>query len=76
MSQLAKLSSKGQVTIPAEVRKALHLKTGDTLTWEVQSDGYIFVRKIEPIDVAYLNALNGTLSEWDSSEDDEAYRDL
>lgn len=76
MPQLAKLSSKGQVTIPAKVRKALHLKTGDTLTWEIQSDGYIFVRKIEPIDAAYLNALNGTLSEWNSSEDDEAYRDL
>ncbi len=76
MPQLAKLSSKGQVTIPAEVRKALHLKTGDTLTWEIQSDGYIFVRKIDPIDVAYFNALNGTLSEWNSPEDDEAYRDL
>lgn len=76
MPQLAKLSSKGQVTIPAEVRKALHLKTGDTLVWEIQSDGYIFVRRVEPIDVAYLNALRGALSEWDSSEDDEAYRDL
>jgi antitoxin PrlF len=76
MPQLAKLSSKGQVTVPAEVRKTLQLKTGDTLAWEIQQDGKIFVRRVEPVDVDYLRALSGTLSEWNSAEDDEAYRDL
>ncbi|MBK6959523.1 MAG: AbrB/MazE/SpoVT family DNA-binding domain-containing protein [Nitrosomonas sp.] len=76
MLQLAKISSKGQVTVPAEVRKTLQLKTGDTLAWEVQEDGKISVRRIEPIDVDYISALSGTLSEWSSAEDDEAYRDL
>ena len=74
--QLAKISSKGQVTIPATVRNALKVKTGDTLAWDIESDGRIIVRRIEPIDLAYLSAISGTLSEWDSSEDDEAYRDL
>ena len=76
MRQLAKVSSKGQVTVPAEVRKTLQLKTGDTLAWEVQEDGKISVRRIEPIDVDYISALSGTLSEWSSVEDDEAYRVL
>ena len=76
MASLAKLSSKGQVTVPAEVRKTLHLKTGDILAWEIQSNGQISVRRVEPVDVDYLSALNGTLSEWNSEEDDEAYRDL
>ncbi len=76
MLQLAKISSKGRVTVPAEVRKTLQLKTGDTLAWEVQEDGKISVRRIEPIDVDYISALSGTLSEWSSAEDDEAYRDL
>ena len=76
MPSLAKLSSKGQVTVPAEVRKTLHLKTGDILAWEIQSNGQISVRRVEPVDVDYLGALNGTLSEWNSEEDDEAYRDL
>ena len=76
MPFLAKLSSKGQVTVPAEVRKTLHLKTGDILAWEIQSNGQISVRRVEPVDVDYLSALNGTLSEWNSEEDDEAYRDL
>jgi antitoxin PrlF len=34
------------------------------------------VRRVEPVDVEYLSALNGNLSEWNSAEDDEAYRDL
>ncbi len=76
MLQLAKISSKGQVTVPAEVRKTLQLKTGDTLAWEIQEDGKISVRRIEPIDVDYISALSGTLSEWSSAEDDKAYRDL
>jgi len=76
MSQLAKISSKGQVTVPAKIRKTLHLKTGDTIAWEIQNDGKISVRRVEPVDVDYLRALNGTLSEWNSAEDDEAYRDL
>lgn len=76
MSQLAKIGSKGQVTIPADVRKKLHLATGDTLAWETEADGRIWVRRIEPLDLDYLAAVSGTLSEWNSPEDDEAYRDL
>lgn len=76
MSQLAKISSKGQVTIPADVRKKLHLVTGDTIVWETDVDGRIWVRRMEPLDLGYLAAVSGTLSEWNSAEDDEAYRDL
>ncbi|NOT11397.1 MAG: AbrB/MazE/SpoVT family DNA-binding domain-containing protein [Methylococcaceae bacterium] len=76
MSQLAKISSKGQVTIPADVRKKLHLEAGDTLAWETEADGRIWVRRLEPLDLDYLAAVSGTLSEWNSPEDDEAYRDL
>jgi len=76
MPQFAKISSKGQVTIPADVRKKLHLATGDTIAWEIEADGRIWVRRIEPLDLDYLAAASGTLSEWNSPEDDEAYRDL
>jgi AbrB family looped-hinge helix DNA binding protein len=76
MLQLAKISSKGQVTIPADVRKKLHLATGDTIAWETEADGRIWVRRLEPLDLDYLSAVSGTLSEWNSPEDDEAYRDL
>ena len=35
----AKLTSKGQITIPREVRKALGLHTGDRLAFTVRDDG-------------------------------------
>lgn len=35
----AKLTSKGQVTIPLEVRKALKLREGDSVRFEVAEDG-------------------------------------
>lgn len=76
MFQLAKISSKGQVTIPANVRKKLHLDAGDTIAWEIGEDSRIWVRRIEPMDVDYLTTVSGTLSEWNSAEDDEAYGDL
>lgn len=76
MIQLAKLSSKGQITIPSEIRRSLHLKTGDTLSWDMKEDGVITVRRLEPMDIDYLSALSGTLSEWGSDEDEAAYHDL
>ena len=39
----AKLTSKGQITIPREVRKALRLHTGDRLAFRVQDDGTVLV---------------------------------
>jgi len=35
----AKLSSKGQITIPREVRQALRLRQGDTVVFEVDEGG-------------------------------------
>jgi antitoxin PrlF len=34
----SRVSSKGQVTIPIEVRKALKLREGDTVRFEVEGD--------------------------------------
>lgn len=77
MSQLAKLSQKGQITVPVEVRKRLQLKAGDTLAWELLENGKISVHRVEEsLDASYLTALSDVLSEWNSTEDDEAYRNL
>jgi len=74
--QLAKVSSKGQITIPIAIRKNLHLKTGDTLAWDIKEEGNVSVRRVEPIDLDYLSTISGTLSEWNSETDEEAYHDL
>lgn len=35
---LGNITRKGQVTIPAEIRRALHLNEGDTVAWRLEGD--------------------------------------
>jgi antitoxin PrlF len=69
------LTSKGQTTIPVEIRRALNLHTGDKVTFEIKNHTAV-ITKISPFDYKYHHALLGTLSEWNSSSDDDAYNDL
>ena len=41
---VAKLTSKGQITVPVEVRRALGVKSGDKLRFEAQNGGFRLVR--------------------------------
>ena len=76
MPAIAKVTVKGQTTIPREIRAALQIKPGDLLLWETGSEGVAQVRRIHALDLAYLRAVEGTLGEWSSPADDEAYRGL
>ena len=76
MVALAKITAKGQTTIPQDVRAALRVGPGDLIAWEVEEDGTATVRRVQPMDVEYLRALEGTLGEWSGAADEEAYRDL
>lgn len=72
----SRLTSKSQATVPASVRKKLNLKPGDTVIFEESEPGTVRIRKAEPLDLEFLSALENTLSEWNSENDDRAYRDL
>ena len=76
MLAVAKITAKGQTTIPQDVRAALHVSPGDLIAWEVGTDGTATVRRVQPLDLEYLRAVEGTLSEWSGSADEEAYREL
>lgn len=76
METIAKVTAKGQTTIPKEVREALHVAPGDLIVWQVEPGGKAVVRRVQPLDLEYLRAVEGTLSEWSSPADEEAYRDL
>lgn len=39
MEQRARITSKGQITIPKEVREALGVREGDSLIFEVENGG-------------------------------------
>jgi bifunctional DNA-binding transcriptional regulator/antitoxin component of YhaV-PrlF toxin-antitoxin module len=76
MTTIAKITAKGQTTIPQGIRAALHVGAGDFIAWEMAEDGTARVRRIQPLEIEYLRAIEGTLSEWAGEADEEAYRDL
>jgi antitoxin PrlF len=72
------VTQKYQATIPLKVREQLNIQAGDKIVFERQDDETIIIKKKRPssIDWDYLRAVEGTLSEWNSPEDNEAYDDL
>lgn len=75
MLQTSKLTSKFQATVPLSVRKALNLRAGDLVGFEINGTE-IRLKRATPLDVAFAQALTGTLDEWSSAADDKAFRDL
>ena len=71
----SRLTKKYQATIPAKVRKALNLRAGERIAFDVEGDR-VHVRKATALDLQFANALADTLSEWSSDADADAYRDL
>lgn len=52
MQKHAKLTSKGQITIPRDVRKALGVRAGDRVVFEQADDGLRVkpLRKVSPFE--------------------------
>ena len=83
-----KLSSKSQIVVPAEVRRALGLEPGDVLDVEVQGDRMILTRSDasdplerlrafvgDPVWKGYSAEVERSREEWASySEEIEAHR--
>ena len=76
MLAVAKISAKGQTTIPQGIRAALRVVPGDLITWEIGSDGTATVRRAPALDSEYLRTVEATLSEWTGAADEAAYSDL
>lgn len=74
----SKLTTKCQATIPERVRKALGLKPGDSVAFDILPDARgVMLRKAQPVDFAFAGALEATLAtEWLSKNDEDAYGDL
>ncbi len=72
---VSKLTRKYQATIPERVRAALGVRAGDSIAFDLEGDK-VRVRKARPVDLAFAQALEGTLQEWGTEEDEQSYRDL
>ena len=73
--QRSRISSKGQITLPKEVRQAIGVNPGDVVEYAIEGNT-VRLRRLEPFDLAFHEALSGTLDEWASAEDEEAFRAL
>jgi len=69
----AKVTSKGQVTIPAEIREALGLEQGDMLAFETKADYVVVSRVPTALEVAEQLDAEGVLRPLpDGMTEDEA----
>ena len=68
-TQLSAMQAKGQVTIPASIRRRLGLKTGDFVTF-VETEQGVLIRPQEVIAMGSLDAIGKALSEKGVSLDD------
>ena len=71
----SRITQKYQATIPTEVRKALDLHGGDLVGFELH-DNKVFIRKVTLLDLEFARALQQTVSEWGSQEDENLYANL
>ena len=46
MTAIAKVTAKGQTTIPRPIRAALDVKPGDLIAWDQGPDGVVRVRRV------------------------------
>ena len=69
---VSKVTSKFQITISRTIRDVMGIFQGDAVVFEIE-EGRVFIKRLQPLDLEYLNAVSETLSEWSSQEDEEAY---
>jgi AbrB family looped-hinge helix DNA binding protein len=68
----AKVTSKGQITVPASIRRALDVETGDFLAFEVKAD-YVVVRRQDSLKEASARIRESTHGRTPMyGDDDEA----
>ena len=73
--EFARITARGQTTIPKNIRTMAGLDEGDVIAFEIEGD-HLIVRKVAPGRDDYLRGLSKVLSEWASTEDEDAWRDL
>ena len=69
---ISTISSKGQVTVPAEVRKQLGIKQGDKLSFVIEDEGGIRLEAPRFRDLASLRGAAGSLKKplsWEQMRD-------
>ena len=64
------VSSKGQTTLPVKVRKALGVRSGDVILYEIGEE-QVRIRKARALDLSWARALESTLDEWNDPDEED-----
>ena len=64
----ATITAKGQITIPAEIRQALKLDTGDQIAFEEVAPGFYAFKPAQKVAVSVLKGMFGKLAKVASIE--------
>jgi antitoxin PrlF len=78
VATVTRLTTKHQTTIPVEVRRALGLQAGDQVEFSVEGST-VTLRKAAPRlseDLVFRLIQAHAMRDWDTPEDDEAFREL
>ena len=73
--EFPKITPRGQMTIASRDRESAYLAEGDGIVSAIESDHLRACQATSGPD-DYLDGLCKYLSEWNSPEDEEAWRDL
>jgi AbrB family looped-hinge helix DNA binding protein len=74
IAKIGRVSSKGQITIPAEIRRKAGIGANDSVEF-AQEDHLIVITKVQPLNQVWLTAQSATMTEW-SSTDEDVYNKL
>lgn len=72
----SRIGNDGRATIPATIRRNLRLQAGDEIVFVEMPGGIVLRRKRARLDFYFLRGLESNLDEWNSLNDDRAFRDL
>lgn len=73
--EFARITARGQTTIPKRIREAANLREGDVLAFDLRGEHVVLTKVTRGAD-GYLQGLSGVMSEWSEPEDEDAWRDL
>jgi len=69
--ELAKLTSKGQITIPRDVRKKMNLKTGDKILFFEENDKFFLQNSNSIVLSNFQKAMEGAAQEAGFNDPDD-----
>lgn len=76
-TKIVKVTDKGQISIPINIRNSVGISVGDEL-FVIKNGKTILIKKVKESDFRDLLKCSEKVltNDWDSKEDEEAWKDL